>query len=73
MGTPLAIKCQKSPYIPCVLKKKLFKVKGQNFLFFFIFLEKVKFFENITQTKIVDNKVIYKKGPHTLIPKDHHS
>ena len=38
------------------------KVNGRHFGFFFS--RNCKFFENIAQTKIVDHKIIYKKGPH---------
>ena len=56
------------PIVPIdpMCAKKLVKVKGQNYWFFI-------FFENIAQTKIVEHKIIYKKGPYTFFTKDHHS
>ena len=66
-------KIPKVPIDPMCAKKKLFKVKGQYFWFYFIFLENGTFFENLAQTKIVDHKIIYKNSPNTLFPKDHHS
>ena len=49
-------------------------IQGQRSFSFFLFFSKmVRFFENIAQTKIVEHKIIYKKGPYTFFPKDHHS
>ena len=48
--------------------KKMYSRSKVKLFVFFIFLENGNFFENITQTKIVDHKIIYKKGPHPFFP-----
>ena len=53
-------------HIDPMCAKKVIQGQRSNLSVCFIFLENGKFFENVAQTKIVDHKIIYKKGPYTF-------
>ena len=54
------------PKVPIDLMCAKKVIQGQRTFPVFYFSLKRQDFENIAQTKIVDHKIIYKKGPHTI-------